>query len=333
MNIVFFGTPAYSLPALKSLIKKHNVCAVVTNNDKPAGRGNKIIFPPVKEFALLNNIKVFQFENIRKENYSALYDYKDGVFITIAFGQILSQEIIDIPKYGVYNIHASLLPAYRGASPITEALKNGDNETGVTIMKTELGLDAGDIAHVKKIKIEDGDNSLTLSEKLSVLSAEAIDEFLGTLERSKISLIKQDNAKATYCKTIKKEDALIDFSKSNVEIHNTVRAYYTWPTAHFIINGNTYKVFETIPLTLGCREAAGWLYEHNAKVKFPSNVRGVARSDGELEAGKIISADSKNGLIIQCGKGLLEIITLQAAGKAKMNAKDYLRGNKLMTGG
>ncbi len=300
INIVFMGTPDFAVKPLLNIVNnkdKFNVIACVTNVDKPVGRKQILTSPPVKVTALNLGIPVYQFNKIRLEGVDLLKKLNPDLIITCAFGQILSQEILDIPKFGVYNIHASLLPKYRGASPIQYALLNGEKETGVTIMKTDIGLDTGDIISQEKIQIENNDNAGTLFEKLSILGANLIIKVLDDLINNKITFIKQDEKTASLSKIIKKEDGLLDFNQDNVKIVNKIRAFNPSPIAHTLLNGEILKIYSA----------------------EPSCIKG--------EVGKFLGNEKE--FIIGTLNGSIKINFLQKAGGKVICAEDFLRGNKI----
>lgn len=302
MRIVYLGTPDFAVKPLLSLIKDERVqiVGVVTNCDKPVGRKQILTPPPVKVVALENNIPVYQYNKIRLEGVQDLINLKPDLMITCAFGQILSQEIIDIPKLGVINIHASLLPLYRGASPIHYAILNGEEKTGVTIMKTDIGIDTGDILLKKEIAIQPDETCGELFERLSDLGAIAITEAIDLIFSNRANFYPQDNASATYSKIIKKEMARIDWKKSAVEIKNQIRAFNPAPVAYTTLNGEPFKIYQ-------------------AEI-----------SDFCGNAGEIISSDKE--LIIGCGKGALSLKKVQKSGGKPLLISDFLRGNKLDVG-
>ena len=302
MRIVFLGTPDFAVLPLESIIKsgKDTVVAVITNKDKPTGRKQILTAPPVKETALKYNIPVYQYDKIRIEGVNDLKNLNPDIMITCAFGQILSQEILDIAKYGVINIHGSLLPKYRGASPIQYAILNGEKESGITVMQTDIGIDTGDIILQEKVKIEDSDTAKELFDKLSILGAKCILKALDLIRDNKATFIKQKEEDATFSKIIKKESAKIDFSDTKENIINKIRAYNPWPVAFFEYNGQNIKVF-------------------------------MAKSDERAgNIGEIICSDKE--LLIGCKNGSVNVLTLQKAGGNKMNAVDFLRGNKILKG-
>ncbi|MBE7083761.1 MAG: methionyl-tRNA formyltransferase [Clostridiales bacterium] len=302
MRIVYLGTPDFAVLPLKKLIENtnHQIVAVVTNHDKPVGRKQILTPPPVKVLAKEKGIPVYQYAKIRVEGVDDLKALNPDLMITCAFGQILSQEILDIPKFGVINIHASLLPKYRGASPIHYAILNGEEKTGISIMKTDIGIDTGDVILQKEIDIKNDETCGELFERLSVLGADAILECLPTIFDNSAKFVKQDEERATYSKIIKKENAIIDWNDSAENIYNKIRAFNPAPVAFCYYCGNPFKIYK-------------------ASV---SNLTG--------EVGKVIKCE--NELIIACGKGSLSLSVVQKAGGKPMNIKDFLLGNKFEVG-
>ena len=239
MKIVFMGTPDFAAGALEALLEAgHEVTAVVTQPDKPKGRSKELQFPPVKETAVKYSIPVLQPVRIKRpEEIEILKQYEADVYVVAAFGQILSQEILDMPKYGCLNIHASLLPKYRGASPIQNVIIEGEEETGITIMQMDAGIDTGDMLYKKSIAIGDEDTYETLHDKLKVLGGEAIVEALELLETGALVPEKQDHSQSSHVKMIAKEMGNIDFGKTAWEIDRLVRGLNPWPSAFTFYKG------------------------------------------------------------------------------------------------
>lgn len=302
MRIVYLGTPDFAVKPLEKLIENYGdqIVAVVTNPDKPVGRKKVLTAPPVKVLAERNNIKVFQYDKIKNEGVQDLKNLCPDLMITCAFGQILSQEILDIPKLGVINIHASILPKYRGASPIHYAILNGEKVTGITIMRTDIGIDTGDIISQKSIEIGKNETCGELFDRLSVLGAELIIKTLPNILSGTANFVKQNDEDATFSKIIKKEDALIDWSNSAERIYNQIRAFNPAPIAFTYLNGEPFKIFEAEVV-----DAIG-------------------------ESGEIIKCDNK--LVVACGQGAISLKRVQKAGGNAMNISEFLRGNKLQTG-
>lgn len=298
MRIVYLGTPDFAVAPLKAIMEVKNVevVAVVTNHDKPVGRKQVLTPPPVKVLAKEKGIEVLQYKKIRLEGVEKLKELKPDLMITCAFGQILSQEIIDIPKLGVVNIHASLLPKYRGASPIHYAILNGEKETGITIMKTDVGIDTGDIIYQEKTEIQKNEKCGELFDRLSELGAKCIKRVLPDILTGKYKLIKQDDKLATYSKMVKKEDALIDFNDTAENVVNKIRAYNPSPIAYTFYNGEQYKIYD-------------------AEV-----------DERKGNVGDVIS-NSKE-LIIACKDKSISVKMIQKQGGKSMDIKSYLLGNK-----
>lgn len=299
MKVVFLGTSNFSVSCLKALLaSKHEVLAVVCQPDKPSGRGNKLTAPPIKTFAQENNLKVYQFNKIRVDGVETLKSLKPDILAVAAYGQILSQEILDIAL--PINVHGSLLPKYRGASPIQSALINGEEETGITIMKMVYEVDAGDIILQEKIKIMPDDNAETLFDKMGELGGKLLVKALDLIENGKAKYTPQNDLEATFTKMLTKESAEINFNDTAKNIVNKVRGYYKNPTAYFIHNGEKFKVFKAVE----------------------------QKNLTKLINGHIISANSKDGLVIKCLNGAVEILELQAPNGKRMSAKAYLNGKK-----
>jgi len=306
MRVAFFGTPDFAVRALESINNsRHEVVAVVTQTDKPKGRSGKPVFSPVKELALNLGLPVFQYEKIRRDGVEELRSFNADIFVTCAYGQILSQEIIDIPEHGIINIHASLLPKYRGAAPIQWSIINGDRYTGVTIMKTEAGVDTGDMLLQKSVEIGERETAGELFDRLSVLGADLIVEALDVIEAGQAKYVPQDNALATHVKMLSKEDGLIDWSRSARTVFNLVRGMSPWPCAFTKYNGKTIKI---------------WGVE-------------IYREDGGNERfGEVLTSDIKAGITVSCGTGSIKITELQLEGSKRMSARDFLLGRTFNVG-
>lgn len=303
MKLVFLGTPDFAVPSLERIIaSKHEILAVVTQPDKPVGRKNVLTPPPVKVCALKHGLKVLQYNKIRTEGVGDLKNLAPDIMVTCAFGQILSQEIIDIAPRGIINVHASLLPKYRGAAPIQYSVINGDTETGVTIMQTEAGIDTGDILSVEKTPIYPDETAGELFERLSELGAKLIVETLDKIEAGKITPVNQDETKATHVKMLTRETGKIDWTKSAKDIKNLVRGTNPWPAAHTFLNGKTLKIFVVDAL------------------------------DGDFDGqiGEVLRADKK--LVVKCGKGAVEILEIQSEGGKRMSATAFDAGRKILKG-
>ncbi|MBR1460410.1 methionyl-tRNA formyltransferase [bacterium] len=299
INIVFFGTPDIGLKSLDYLNNsdKINVLAVVTQPDKPAGRGHKLQMSPIKKYALEHNIPIFQPKSIRKEPeiQEELKKLNPDFFVTFAFGQILSQEVLDIPKYETINLHASLLPKYRGANPIQRAIINGDKETGICTMITELGLDCGDICQKLVIPISDTMNCEQLWNEIGEKSPQMLEQTLIKLKAGTLKPEKQCEDGVCMANKLTKEECEIDWNKTNNQVHNLVRGICRSPGAYFKFQNKIIKVIETTPI------------------------------DGSGKAGEII-AHSKEGVDIACAKGLVRLVKVKPEGKGEMFARDWYNG-------
>ncbi len=305
MKIVFMGTPDFSVPVLEKLIEAgHDVAAVVTQGDKPKGRGKEIQFPPVKIAALAHDIMVYQPQKVKAPEFvSILKEIAPDVMVVVAFGQILSQEVLDIPKYGCINIHASLLPELRGAAPIQWSIIEGKEVTGVTTMMMDAGLDTGDMLEKTEIVIEKNETGGSLHDKLSVAGAELIISTLKKLEDGTVTRTPQEHSKMTYAKMLDKKLGNIDFTMSAAYIERLVRGLNPWPSAYTTYKGKSLKVWQ-------------------AEVKD-------AKADGK--PGEIIEVE-KDYFTVLTGEGALKIYELQLEGKKRMQTEDFLRGVKVTIG-
>lgn len=305
INIVFFGTPDIGQPSLEHFYNsdKFKVLAVVTQPDKPSGRGHKLTPSPIKKFAVEHDIAVFQPKSIRKEPevIEALKALEPDFFVTFAFGQILSQEVLDIPKYETINLHVSLLPKYRGANPIQRAIMNGDKETGICTMITELGLDCGDICMKFPIEITKNMNCVELFELCATNSPELLEKTLIGIKEGSLKPVPQCEDGVCFADKLKKEECKIDWTKSADEIHNLVRGVYKCPGAFFEHNGKIIKVLETEPLE--------------------------TTNDSGVDVGEFANF-SKQGIDVKAGKGYVRLIKVKPEGKGEMLARDWANGIK-----
>lgn len=305
IKVIFFATPKIALKSLDYLVKsdKIEVLAVVTQPDRPTGRGHKVSAPPIKEYALEHNIPVFQPHSLRKELeiQEELKKLAPDFFITFAFGQILSKEVLDIPKYSTINLHASLLPLYRGANPIQRAIINGDKKTGICTMITEEGLDCGAICLRDEIDITENMNYEELFELISAKSPELIEVTLLNLKSENLNPMEQCHEHVTYAHKIKKEDAQIDWSKSAREIHNLVRGLYKSPSAHCFFREKLVKILET----------------RVVDDEIPAGFVGAA--------GELLKL-TKEGLEVSTTEGILLITKVKPEGKGEMLARDWANG-------
>lgn len=304
MRVVFMGTPEFAVPSLQGLIDAgYEIAGVFTQPDKPKGRGNKLTPSPVKECAMAHGIPVFQPNRIRKDGVEDLRRLAPDLCVTAAFGQILSQEILDIPAIGTVNVHASLLPRHRGSAPINWCILMGDTKTGITTMMTDKGIDTGDMLLQREMDILPGETAGELSVRLSALGAQTLLETLVLMKEGRCPRAPQNHDAHTYEPMLKKEMGLIDWRKSAPEIENQVRGLDPWP--------GTYTPFPEGILKM-------------ARVQLAEGLKGVP--------GQVLAADGKQGLIIAAGDGAVQILRLQAPGGKQMDAKDYLRGHPLQTG-
>jgi len=299
------GTPDFAVPSLKALIENgYDVVGVFCQPDRPKGRGHKLAACPVKELAQ-QSIPVFQPERIKRpEGVEMLRALKPDLCVTAAFGQLLSQEILDIPPMGTINVHSSLLPKHRGSAPINWSIIKGDQVTGVTTMFTDKGMDTGDILLMRETPIGEKENAGELSDRLAVMGAELLIETIRALEAGTLVRTPQDHEQATYEPKMDKELGRIDWGKTAKEIDWLVRGATPWPGAFTTLGDQAIKVFEVEIL--------------------PGAASG--------EPGKIAGADAKNGFVVSCGDHDVELKVIQMPGAKRMNAKDYLRGHTIDTG-
>ncbi len=298
LKVVFMGTPDFSVPILKALIENCNVVGVVTQPDKEVGRNKEIVFSPIKKVALENNIKVLQPIKIRND-YQDILKLNPDIIVTCAYGQIIPKEILDYPKYKCINVHASLLPKYRGGAPIHHAILNGDKETGITIMYMAPGMDDGDIISQAKIDIRDDETTGELHDELQELGKNLLIDTLPSIIKGTNKRIKQNEEEVSLARIIKKEDEIIDFSKSAIEVYNKIRGLNPFPSAYGLLDGKRIKIFKAV----------------------------VEKNNSDEEFGKIIRVE-KDEMIVKCGKDSIKILELQPEGKKKMDIKEFLNGVK-----
>lgn len=299
------GTPEFSVKTLEALTKHHNVLVVITQPDKKSGRGSKLTFPPVKQYALDNNIEVLQPTKIKDKDFIAkLKTYNADIYIVVAYGQILSKQILDIPKYGAINVHASLLPKYRGAAPIQWAIINGEKTTGITIMYMDEGLDTGDMLLKKEIDITHSDNFLSLHDKLKNTGATLLIEALEKIQTNSIVREKQDDKLSSYAKMITKNMGLIDFNDTTEQILNLIRALDPWPSSFAYYKNTALKIWKAQQV----------------------------QTDKQAQNGEIISIIPKEGIVVKTSDGAILITEVQGVSSKRMKASDYLRGNKILEG-
>lgn len=299
------GTPDFAVPSLKMLIEKHDVQLVITQTDKPKGRGKKVLFSPVKETAIENNIKVLQPLKIKDESFiNELKQIEADIFIVVAYGQILPETVLNIPKYGCINVHGSLLPKYRGAGPIQWAIINGEDITGITIMYMSKGLDTGDMILKKELKINPNDTYGSLHDKMSILGADTLLEAVDMIQHKKVEAVKQDDSLSTYAPMLKKELGHIDWSKTSMQIINLIRGLNPWPSAYSFYDENMIKIWKA-------EEIEGYSNGIN---------------------GEILEIIDKKGVIVKTSDSVILVTEIQAQGGKKMPVSDYLRGHKIEKG-
>lgn len=305
MKVVFMGTPEIAAGVLQALIdSKHDVAAVVTQPDRPSGRGNGIIYSDVKKLAMEHNIRVFQPEKASDPDFVAeLTEIAPDIIVVAAYGQILRSNILELPKYRCINVHASLLPKYRGASPIQWAIINGEEETGITIMYMEKGLDTGDMILARALKIAPDETAGTLHDRLMELAGPTLLEAMDMIEDGTARPVKQDDSLSNYVSVLKKEIGDLDFTKSSTELERLIRGLIPWPGAYTHVNGKLLKLWRTEVSDATCKGAV---------------------------PGTLFTLDG--ALYVQTGDKSLRVIELQAEGKKRMNAEDYMRGAHIEDG-
>ncbi|MBF0987133.1 MAG: methionyl-tRNA formyltransferase [Clostridiales bacterium] len=296
LKVVFMGTPDFAVPILEKLITDTEVLLVVTQPDKVRGRNNKISFSPIKEIAVKNNIEVFQPEKI-KQDYQTIIDKNPDIIITAAYGQIIPEELLFFTKYKAINVHASLLPKYRGGAPINRAIENGEKYLGITIMYMDKLMDNGDMISQRKIELKEEDNFDTMNKKLSILGRDLLMDTLPSIINSTNERIKQKEEDVTIIKLLNKEELLIDFNNDFVSVFNKIRSLDSVPGAYAFLNNKKYKLYD---------------------VRLGKNVID--------EIGKVV--DIKDYLEIACKNGTIKVYSIQEEGKKKMNIKDFFNGHK-----
>ena len=330
------GTPDFAVPVLEKIIEAgHEVGFVVTQPDRAGNRG-KVIFSPVKQAAIEHGIPVLQPDRISTDEavLASIQGFDPDVLVVVAYGQILKKSVLDIPKAGSFNVHASLLPRLRGASPIQHAILDGDEKAGVTIMKIDEGLDTGDMLISDSVEIGRM-NFEELHDALAEMGASLMVQALGLIESGEAVYTKQDDSLSTYAGMIRKEDGKIDFSESAEAIDRKIRAFDPWPGAFCDMDGKTIKIWKAEP---AAGKAAGRKAELAAgKAAYGGDEAANKTVDGELSAaggvapGMILSADA-DGISVQCGEGVLVIKELQLPGKKRTSVRDYLLGHKIQNG-
>jgi methionyl-tRNA formyltransferase len=305
MRIIFAGTPDFAAESLKALLQtEHTVCAVYTQPDRPAGRGRKLTPSPVKQLALEHTIPVEQPLNFKSEDSLATLDsYQADLMVVVAYGLLLPQAVLDTPRLGCINVHASLLPRWRGAAPIQRAILAGDTETGVGIMKMEAGLDTGPVLLEKRCPIHNDDTAQVLHDRLATLGAEALVSSLAEIENRLAQARPQDEAHKTYAHKLEKQEALIDWQHTAEQILRQVNAFNPWPVAQTQWQGDTMRIWQAQ----------------------------LADTSQSGQPGEVLTVD-KQGIDIACGSGALRITELQVPGKRAMTVRDFLNANQLKIG-
>lgn len=308
MKIIFFGTPLLAVPVLRKLKEQHDILTVVTQPDSPVGRKRILTPSPIAEFAEKNGLKIIKPEKLDADFIAYLTSLQADLFVTFAYGKIFKDEILTVTKMGGINVHPSLLPKFRGASPIQSAILNGEKKSGITIQKIALKVDCGKIIVSEKFEITEEDDAVSIEKLVAEKAVPLVEKALTLLEQNSNVGQEQDNEKASYCHIIKKEDGIINWQDSNISILNKIRAYIKWPIASTFLNTKRLNIYK-------------------AKISSlppPSNVK--------LFPGTIICADKKRGIHVLCGEGTLEIEVLQIAGKNKLNAAEFINGYQGLDG-
>lgn len=313
MKIVFMGTPDFSAVVLEKLNSVYPVSAVVTGLDKPVGRGYNLAPSPLKVKAIELGIPVLQYAKVSREGLDDIRALQPDIIVTAAFGQILSDAFLAIPKFAVLNVHASLLPKYRGSSPIQWSIINGDEKTGITIMKTVKAVDAGDVLLEKETEIGKKETAGELFDRLAILGGEAIVEAISLVECGKATFTPQDESKVTHCSMINKGDGLVDFSRSAKEIDCFVRGMTPWPSAYTHIGEKTLKIFDVEKVELSDLQKSNDQFE-NAKF------------------GEVVLADKNHGLILKVADGFIRLHVIQLEGSKRMDDTQFLLGRKIDVG-
>lgn len=312
MRIVYMGTPDFAVETLQTLAEsKHEIVGVVTQPDKPRGRSGKLQITPVKEIALQYEIPVYQPERVREPEFvRVLQDLAPEVIIVVAFGQILSEEILKLPKYGCLNVHASLLPKWRGAAPIQWSVIHGDQESGVTVQQMDVGIDTGDVLMTKKYTLDKRETGGSLFRRLASFGGPMLLEVLDQAEAGTLHPVPQNHAEHTYAKMLTKDTGHIDFSQSAVQIERMIRGLNPWPSAYAVLEDKMMKLWEAQVILTGQKEACD----------LP-----------DAEPGTIVAVNCQD-FVVQTGDGYLAVTEVQLAGKKRMKTEAFLRGYSLREG-
>jgi methionyl-tRNA formyltransferase len=303
MRLLFMGTPAFAVPTLKALLSSHHkVSAAFTQPDKPSGRGEKLSAPPVKQLALEQGVSVYQPDKLKAAEWQPVFaGLNADAYVVVAYGKILPQWLLDLPRLGAYNVHASLLPKYRGAAPIHWAIANGESRTGITTMKLDAGMDTGDMLLQQEITIEPEDTCASLHDRLAEIGAGLMLNTLEALEKGTAKPIPQDPALATYAPMLKKSDGLLDWSQSAVWLHNRIRAFNPWPGTYTGLQGQTLRIWKAQPV----------------------NISGESQPPGTL------LHHSSGAALVACGTGFLRLEEVQLENRKRTSAVDFLHGIRL----
>jgi len=303
MRLLFMGTPAFAVPTLKALLSSHHtVAAVFTQPDKPSGRGEKLSAPPVKQLALERGVSVYQPDRLKAPEWQPIFAaLRADAYVVVAYGKILPQWLLDLPRLGAYNVHASLLPKYRGAAPIHWAIANGETRTGITTMKLDAGMDTGDMLLQHEITIEPEDTCASIHDRLAGIGAELMLKTLDGLEKGTAKPFPQDLALATYAPMLKKSDGLLDWSQAAVSLHNRVRAFNPWPGTYTFLRGQTLRIWKA----------------------QPAEVSGESLPSGSL------LHHSSGAAVVTCGTGFLRLEEVQLENRKRTSALDFLHGIRL----
>ena len=312
MKTIFMGTPEFAIPSLEVVFKNTDLQLIFTKEDKVNARGNKIIFSPVKQFGIDNNVEVIQPKKMRDEEViSKIKEINPDLIVVVAYGKILPKEIIDIPKYKIINVHSSLLPKYRGASPIHSAILNGDTETGVSIMYIEEGLDSGDVILKEYCEITEDDTLGTLHDKLKELGAAGLTKALKLIENDEVQAQKQDDSKATFVKPITKEQAKIDWDSTKEIIYNQIRGLNPFPAAYTSNEkGENIKIYKSEKIEKNYKDENG----------------------NEIKNGTVVEIISKKGPVIKVANGGILILEAKFEGKKLQKGIDIINGRKMIIG-
>ncbi|MDZ4861525.1 MAG: methionyl-tRNA formyltransferase [Candidatus Hydrogenedentes bacterium] len=306
MRIVFFGTPELAIPSLAAIAQEHEVAAVVCQPDRPSGRGRALLPPPTKVWADAHGISVVQPVRLNDGEFASwLGDQRPDICALTAYGRILKQPILEAAPHGILNMHPSMLPRYRGPSPIQSALIRGETETGVTIMRLSVEMDAGDIVLQERVPILPEDDGITLTSRLAELGGRKLCDAIDQIALSSAVFSPQNHANASYCGLIKKRDGQIDWSKASLDIHNLVRGAQPWPAAHCLFSGDVVKVLKTE------------LLPHSSTV--------------HLSPGEVLEVEADR-VVVATGEGTIGVLKIQAPGKRAMATADYLRGHAILPG-